>query len=150
MAGARATGKSIYIAVLIKQMELLCETLSVSMSPTTQASAQAYAVNYEQPLYVQRGLIPPTPTVRTQASHQREPLIFSIGAWLGVPTFVVLRDVAGEDLEAGNTYAPHFRFFADADAVFSCLTHCGSREFVINCRICCRRRRRPAEIRGPS
>ncbi|KZS62974.1 hypothetical protein [Mycobacterium ostraviense] len=118
MAGARATGKSIYIAVLIKQMELLCETLSVSMSPTTQASAQAYAVNYEQPLYVQRGLIPPTPTVRTQASHQREPLIFSIGAWLGVPSFVVLRDVAGEDLEAGNTYAPHFRFFADADAVF--------------------------------
>ena len=42
MAGARATGKSIYIAVLIKQLELLCETLGVSMNPTTQAAAQAY------------------------------------------------------------------------------------------------------------
>ena len=118
MAGARATGKSIYIAVLIKQLELLCESLGVSMEPANASAAQAYAINYETPLYVQRGLIPPTPTAQIQPPHQREPLTFSIGAWNGVRRFVVLRDVAGEDLEAGNTYAMHFKFFANADAVF--------------------------------
>lgn len=63
-------------------------------------------------------MIPPTPAAHTQASYQREPLIFSIGAWQGVRRYAVLRDVAGEDLEAGNLHAPHFRFFANADAVF--------------------------------
>ncbi|MCV7169615.1 MULTISPECIES: hypothetical protein [Mycolicibacterium] len=118
MAGARATGKSLYIAVLVKQLELLCERLGVSMEPVTRATAAAYSLNYETPLYVQRGLVPPTPTVDTQASHQREPLMFSIGVWHGVRRFLVLRDVAGEDMESGDLHAPPFRFFANADAVF--------------------------------
>ena len=118
MAGARATGKSLYIGVLVKQLELLCESLGVSMEPATRATAEAYTTNYENPLYVQRGLMPPTPTVATQTSQQREPLIFSVGAWHGVRRFVVLRDVAGEDLESGNLHTTAFRFFANADAVF--------------------------------
>lgn len=118
MAGARATGKSLYIGVLVKQLELLCERLGVAMEPVTRATATAYATNYETPLYVQRGLMPPTPTVHTQSSLQREPLVYSIGAWHGVRRFLVLRDVAGEDLEAGDLHTPPFRFFANADAVF--------------------------------
>jgi hypothetical protein len=118
MAGARATGKSLYIAVLIKQLELLCEKLGMSMEPVTRASADAYERNYERPLYEQRGLIPPTPTVQTQASHQRVPLMFSVGSSHGVRQFVVLRDVAGEDMESGDLHATHFQFFSNADAVF--------------------------------
>lgn len=118
MAGARATGKSLYIAVLVKQLELLCERLGVSMEPVTRATAQAYEANYETPLFVQRGLIPPTPTMHTQASSQREPLVFSIGGWHGIRRFLVLRDVAGEDMESGDLHTPPFRFFANADAVF--------------------------------
>lgn len=118
LAGARATGKSLYIAVLVKQLELLCERFGVSMQPVTRGTAQAYATNYETPLYVQRGLIPPTPTVRTQTSDHREPLMFSLGIWHGVRRFLVLRDVAGEDMESGDLHAPPFRFFAHADAVF--------------------------------
>lgn len=117
MAGARATGKSLYIGVLVKQLELLCEHLGVSMQPATRATTTAYAMNYETPLYVQRGLVPPTPTVQTQASHQREPLIYGIGVWHGVRRYLVLRDVAGEDLESGELYTAPFRFFANADAV---------------------------------
>lgn len=117
MAGARATGKSLYVAVLVKQLELLCERLGVSMEPATRGTAAAYAHNYERPLFEQRGLIPPTPVSHTQASYQREPLIFSIGAWHGVRRYVVLRDVAGEDLEAADLHAPHFRFLPNADAV---------------------------------
>jgi hypothetical protein len=118
MAGARATGKSLYIAVLVKQLELLCENLGVSMEAATRATAAAYATHYETPLFAQRGLIPPTQPVHTQASLQREPLIFSIGIWQGVRRYLVLRDVAGEDMEAGDLSAPPFHFFANADAVF--------------------------------
>jgi Double-GTPase 2 len=118
MAGARATGKSLYIAVLVKQLELLCENLGVSMEPATRATATAYATHYETPLFAHRGLIPPTPTVHTQASLQREPLIFSIGIWRHTRRYLVLRDVAGEDMESGDLSAPPFRFFANADAVF--------------------------------
>jgi hypothetical protein len=118
MAGARATGKSLYIAVLVKQLELLCENLGVSMEPATRATATAYSAHYETPLFMQRGLIPPTPTVHTQASLQREPLIFSIGIWQDVRRYLVLRDVAGEDMETGDLSAPPFRFFANADGVF--------------------------------
>jgi hypothetical protein len=118
MAGARATGKSLYIAVLVKQLELLCENLGVSMEPATRATATAYSTHYETPLFMQRGLIPPTPTVHTQASLQREPLIFSIGIWHDMRRYLVLRDVAGEDMETGDLSAPPFRFFSNADAVF--------------------------------
>jgi hypothetical protein len=118
MAGARATGKSLYIAVLIKQLELLCETLGMSMEPVTRAAADAYERNYETPLYEQRGLLPPTPEIQTQAAHQRVPLMFSVGAWQGVREFIVLRDVAGEDMQSGDLHATHFQFFGNADAVF--------------------------------
>ena len=65
MAGARATGKSLYVAVLIKQLEQLCERLGVSMEPATPATANAYATIYERPLFEQRGLIPPTINLHT-------------------------------------------------------------------------------------
>jgi Double-GTPase 2 len=118
MAGTPATGKSTFLAVLIKQMQLLCEGLGVSMEPATRASADSYMLNYEQPLYELRGLIPPTPTLLAQAPQQREPLIFTLGLRDGVRRFLVIRDVAGEDLEYGDMQAPRFRYFANADAVF--------------------------------
>ncbi|MDH6196277.1 hypothetical protein M2272_002920 [Mycobacterium frederiksbergense] len=118
VAGARTTGKSLYIAVLVRQVELLCERLGVPMRPVTRDTTVSYVNNYERPLFVERGLMPSTPTARTQASYQRVPLIFSVGSWAGTNRFIVLRDVAGEDLEAGNLRAPYFRFFGNADAVF--------------------------------
>jgi hypothetical protein len=118
MAGARATGKSLYIAVLVRQLQLLCEHLGFAMAPATRSTALAYTTHYETPLFVQRGLIPPTPTIMTQTSTQREPLIFSLGTWHGVQRYLVLRDVAGEDMESGNLHSPPFRFFSNAEAVF--------------------------------
>ena len=54
----------------------------------------------------------------TQTSTQREPLIFSLGNWHGMQRYLVLRDVAGEDMESGNLHAAPFRFFTNAEAVF--------------------------------
>ncbi|MET4429536.1 hypothetical protein [Mycolicibacterium sp. 624] len=118
MAGTPSTGKSTYLAVLIRQMQMLCEGLGVSMEPATRVSADAYALNYEQPLYDLRGMVPPTPTFQIQAPNQRLPLIFSFGIRDGVRRFLVIRDIAGEDLESGDMQSPQFRYFANADAVF--------------------------------
>ena len=118
MAGAPGTGKSTYLAVLINQLQLLCESLGASMEPATRASAEAYARHYEAPLYAQRGLIPPTPTMQDLAPPRRESLIFSVGSWQGRRRFVVIRDAAGEDLESADLHAPPFRYFGNADGVF--------------------------------
>ena len=118
MAGARATGKSLYIAVLVKQLQLLCDQLGVSMEPVNRATAASYEENYQKWLFIERGLIPATRPMHTQTSLQREPLIYGVGTWQGVRRYLVLRDVAGEDLESGNLNTPAFGFFANADAVF--------------------------------
>src|SRR3954453_8978137 len=88
------------------------------MEAANRGAAAAYSTHYEAPLFMQRGLIPPTPNVHTQTSLQREPLIFSIGICQGVRRYLVLRDVAGEDMETGDLRALLFRFFANADAGF--------------------------------
>ncbi len=117
MAGAPGTGKSTYLAVLINQLQRLCESLGASMEPTTRASADAYARHYEAPLYTQRGLIPPTPTMQDLAPARRESLIFSVGSWRGRRRFLVIHDAAGVDLESADLDAPPFRYFRNADAV---------------------------------
>ncbi|MFP5347641.1 MAG: TRAFAC clade GTPase domain-containing protein [Actinomycetes bacterium] len=117
MAGARATGKSFYIAVAVKQLERLAEQMNVALQPATQQTQRSYTERYEKPLYEDRGIIPPTPPATTADSYQRHPLIFSLGMRDGRRTYLVLRDVAGEDLENHSTDAFHLQFFAHASAV---------------------------------
>lgn len=118
MAGTPATGKSTYLAVLIKQLALLCERLSVSLQPATAVSAEAYAQHYETPLFEHRGMVPPTPTAQRSTLSRQEPLIFTIGFRDGIPRYLVIRDIAGEDLESGDMQSPRFGYFGNADAVF--------------------------------
>ncbi|PND53929.1 MULTISPECIES: hypothetical protein [Rhodococcus] len=118
MAGARATGKTVYIAVLVKTLQLLGERLNCVVEPATSETEQAYRELYERPLYEERGILESTPAAHTSNPYQREPLIFSLGLWNGIRQYLVLRDVAGEDLEnPDNAHAPHLRFFAQADGV---------------------------------
>ncbi|MDJ0362435.1 MULTISPECIES: hypothetical protein [unclassified Rhodococcus (in: high G+C Gram-positive bacteria)] len=117
MAGARATGKTVYIAVMIKQLQRLVERQGQSVDPANQETERNYREFYERPLYEERGLLEPTPTVNTASSYQRDPLIFSLGIWQGVKQYLVIRDVAGEDLENANTEGHAWHFFGLADAV---------------------------------
>ncbi len=106
-------------------------------------------MNYETPLYVQRGLVPPTPTVQTPGLASTRATDLRDRAWYGVRRYLVLRDVVGEDLESGDLYTPPFRFFANADAVlFSVLIRCVSKGFATNSRICSRRRPPAGAIRA--
>nr|WP_296779069.1 hypothetical protein [Rhodococcus sp. (in: high G+C Gram-positive bacteria)] len=118
MAGARATGKSLYIAVVVKQLEQLAERLGSSFDYSTIATQSNYQNYYEKPLFEERGLMPATNKADMEGSYQREPLIFGMGMWNGVRRYLVIRDVAGEDLESNTVAAVHLNFFAHADGVF--------------------------------
>ncbi|NNG18298.1 hypothetical protein HJ590_01675 [Naumannella sp. ID2617S] len=118
LAGARATGKSIYVGVIIKLMELLAEAHRTTLSFVDGASREMYSHVYEKPLYETRGIIAPTPRANLADSYQRQPLILSLGMLNGRRRFVVFRDVAGEDLEGSVDNARHLSFFARASAVF--------------------------------
>jgi hypothetical protein len=117
MAGARATGKSVYVGVLVKQLGQLAERLGTTLAPANERTESVYRSVYERALFEQRGLIEPTPAAHTQDSYQREPLVYSLGILGGRRRFIVLRDVAGEDMEAPSSEMPHLGFFAHADGV---------------------------------
>lgn len=117
MSGARTTGKSLYLAVLVKQLEQLGEQLNVIVGPANDATRDTYRDVYERPLYEERGIMAPTPRADTADSYQREPLIFDLGTWVGQRRYLVLRDVAGEDLEATAANERALSFFSRADGV---------------------------------
>jgi hypothetical protein len=117
MAGARATGKSIYIGVMLQQFELLATMMGTTMTAANDATANNLRDNYLNPLYVQRGALRPTPSAGTENVHTKDPLIFSIGNVDNIHRYLVIRDVAGEDLESGRFDIDHLAFFRFADAV---------------------------------
>lgn len=117
MAGARATGKSVYIGILIKQLEQYGEQAGVTIEPASEQVAESYRENYEQPLYVQRGMVKPTTKAGGADSHQRLPLMFTLRDARGGRHHLVIRDVAGEDLEADKMDVDNLTFFRNADAV---------------------------------
>lgn len=118
MAGARFTGKSVYIGVAIKQLEQLLEVLGTHLQFGNRVTAENYAREYERALYEEGGVLRATP--RTDGkSYQRDPLILNLGRVNGSrrPRYLVLRDVAGEEMEDPGNNPVHLSFFGHADAV---------------------------------
>jgi len=117
LAGARATGKSIYLAVLIKQLEQMISHAGSSLTFADETSRQIYEDVYERPLFEARGIMQTTRAAGTRDAYQRYPIILSLGALRSGPTFLVIRDVAGEDLENPAEDKTYLQYFARADAV---------------------------------
>ena len=117
LAGARATGKSIFVGVAVKLLELFARAHQTTVSFVDGASREVYTDIYETPLYERRGIIPPTPRANLADSYQRQPIILGLGNLNGRRRFLVLRDVAGEDLENRVDGAQHLGFFAHASTV---------------------------------
>ena len=118
MNGARATGKSLYIAVVVKQLQQLAIMLGTTFSAANDITRDVYSTVYERPLFVERGLMKPTPRAETGDTYQRDPLIFSLGVVKGKRQFVIIRDVAGEEMEAPPAQPGHLSFLARADGIF--------------------------------
>lgn len=117
MAGARFTGKTVYIAVMIKRLQRHLEQMGQTLDFANAETQHRYREEYEKPLFEERGLIQATQSARVEGSHQHDPLVFSIGRWNDVPHYLAIRDVAGEDLEDPAVGGQEWSFFAAADAV---------------------------------
>nr|WP_308470350.1 hypothetical protein [Gordonia crocea] len=117
MAGARATGKTVYIAVLIKQLQRFAARLNREVFPANDETVRRFRDEYERPLFTERGILQPTPRAALHGSYQHDPLIFNLGEWGGRRHYLVIRDVAGEDLEAADVGGRAWEFFSRADAV---------------------------------
>lgn len=117
MTGARTTGKSSYVAVVIRALEALLRETKVALVPATPATGMLFERVYERPLLGYR-IIDPTRADAENLLRDQEPLIWAMGAESGRPRYLVLRDLPGEALEGGVGQAPFLTLIARADAVF--------------------------------
>jgi len=116
MAGARTTGKSLYIGVLKQQLELFVEERQRSVLNSLGGTEQRYQERYGDAIYQQRKILPATiEAARDPASGQ--PLIFEFRTLDGQHHILVLRDVAGEDLEDLKNRKERLNFLTRADAI---------------------------------
>lgn len=122
MAGARASAKSLYTAVMIKQLELLGQEFNKVVIAADDQTQENFHEHYETPLYVEMKHMAPTPASVSGNAYQRDPLIFQLGRWLdnegtARQHYLVFRDVAGEDLENSQEDAGSLEFFRYADLI---------------------------------
>ncbi len=123
MAGARSSGKSLYIAVIVKLLKKLVIANQGTFRYADEYTRRTYEEKYEKPLFEQMGLLPPTPPASSTDAHQTRPLIFDVGMHHRdgelQKIFVVFRDVAGEDLKEENfeERQNELGFFRHADRI---------------------------------
>jgi hypothetical protein len=119
LAGARYTGKSIFIGVMIKQLEQFAAQVGMDVAPATRSTRLMFEEHYARPLYARRGVLSATRPVASDDAYQRDPLAFTLTAPSGHTHHLVVRDVAGEDLEhLDDARAGALGFFREADFVF--------------------------------
>lgn len=124
VAGARATGKSLLLGVMKAQLEQFVEQHHHSALMPLGRTAEVFDERYTRPLYEERNILPPTASMRDAETTAREPLIFTFqeeGPGGPRTRALVLRDVAGEDLEARGPRDEMLGFFSRADAVIGLL-----------------------------
>jgi len=118
LAGARTSGKTVYIAVLVHQLKLLARDLRVSFEADDDTTAREYAEKYEEPLFSGRRLFASTPAARREAGRSLPPpLIFRMGRADGRMHRIVIRDLPGENLERRALDTDMFGFLGRADGV---------------------------------
>lgn len=116
LAGPRSTGKSVYLGVMVRKLADLVERLGSNLTPVGKTRS-IYQDTYEKALFTARAMMEPTGAATTD-SYQQEPMIFSFGRINNAPqqTFLVVRDVAGEDLE-NNHRKQYVQFYRNASMV---------------------------------
>jgi hypothetical protein len=116
VAGARATGKSVFIGVLKKLIDQLMVEAGNTVSWPDSSSRERYEKHYEAPLYGGNERLAATVPLSDVGSHVREPLVLSLGNVRGRLAYLAIRDTPGEELERGAT-RPLYQCFEYADLV---------------------------------
>lgn len=116
MAGARSSGKSIYLGVLKHELERWVEEAHGSVLGMIGATESHYWQRYGAPLFDGKVILGPTAELSTDPEGHI-PLIFRFRDVAGPTQIVVVRDVAGEDLENLAQRRTALAFVERADAV---------------------------------
>jgi hypothetical protein len=89
------------------------------VAPLTPEVRQVFEEHYVTPLYTQRGILPPTVPSRIKDAYQRESLVFRLTTRDNRHHHLIIRDVAGEELEQPDAETwNRLGFFGQADHVF--------------------------------
>ncbi|WP_449066366.1 GTPase domain-containing protein [Planomonospora algeriensis] len=122
LVGAKGSGKSTYIAVLLHElMNRVGAELDASLVPCDDRTIERYKQDFSRPLYGQNRL----PEVTQSAANSlRDPLVYlltrTIRGRLRSRTeslTLVLFDTAGEDLRSRDVTEMHLRYLNAADSV---------------------------------
>ncbi|MCD9153120.1 hypothetical protein [Aeromicrobium duanguangcaii] len=116
MAGARSSGKSIYLGVLRQQLALWVEETHGTHLELLGDSERHYWQRYGAPLFDEGVILGATAEIAADPDGYR-PLIFRFVDAAGRSQILVVRDVAGEDLEDLVRRRSALEFVKRADAV---------------------------------
>jgi len=130
LVGAKNTGKSTYIAVLLHElMNRVGTELDASLVACDDRTIDRYKRDFARPLYEERRLLP---TTTSAATAPREPLVYlltrtrsarrlrarlPLGRERVASLALVLFDTAGEDLRSRDVRDLHLRYLEAADAI---------------------------------
>ena len=116
MAGARGSGKSVYIAVAVETLIRYAQARGRFINAETTGTQEVYSSRYYKPLYQENKVVEGTPPIAAGGAYQRDPLIWSV---VGGPErlSIVMRDLSGEDVEKLAGVRPDFSFIDRADLV---------------------------------
>src|SRR5262249_10714378 len=123
LVGAKNSGKSTYIGVLIHELRnRVGRELNASLNACDDRTATRYHNDFEQLLYG-RGVLPPITQTAAHALH--DPLVYRLtlsqrgpfGRIRRSSLALVLFDTAGEDLTSEASVDSHLRYLGVADAI---------------------------------
>ncbi|MFD9858823.1 TRAFAC clade GTPase domain-containing protein [Streptomyces alboflavus] len=124
MVGARSSGKTIYMTVLLHEMRnQVGEAYGASLMGLDDTTMRRYSSEYEDRLYRDRQMFPPTQTATTNANRV-DPLVFRFGLRRKTlfgerPQHSVLSffDTAGEDFNSRESVELNTRYLTNADGI---------------------------------
>ena len=117
VTGARDTGKSVYIAVVVQMLLRYAQQRSCTVMAYTQGTQDVYGNDYYEPLYHRNVVMEGTSSMTGGGAYQEDPLIWEIAGGDGGRFYLVMRDIAGEDLERLTGREGAFSFIDRADLI---------------------------------
>ncbi|NDR53418.1 hypothetical protein [Actinomyces sp. 565] len=117
LVGARGSGKSVYIAVAVDLLRRYAQSRGCTMTPTTTGTYEVYSQRYYKPLFKENVVMEGTPPIAGGGAYQQDPLIWEFRGNDIERFYIVMRDVAGEDIEKVVGKPLHFSFMDRADLV---------------------------------
>ncbi|WP_327270190.1 hypothetical protein OG233_27645 [Streptomyces sp. NBC_01218] len=124
MVGPKASGKTVYMTVLLHEVRhRVGEAFGASLMGSDDATMQRFSSDYEERLYQDNQMFPPTSPASTTLNRV-DPLVFRFGmrrrTLLGErPQHTVLSffDTAGEDFSSQENIELNTRYLAGADGI---------------------------------